>query len=114
LLQFSRAIRFDAVEIRVLDLATLIEVKRRAGRPKDLAVLPVLEATLEERNRGSASSREGYQPRTRLAIWSSVRARMQAMVVRTLKLDSSMWRSARGSPEARPSRRDCSGPLVVN
>jgi hypothetical protein len=56
LLPFSRAIRFDAVEIRVLDLATLIEVKRRAGRPKDLAVLPVLEATLEERNRGSASS----------------------------------------------------------
>ena len=54
LLPFSRAIRFDATEIRVLDLATLIEVKRRAGRPKDLAVLHVLEATLDERDKGRA------------------------------------------------------------
>jgi hypothetical protein len=35
----------------VLDLETLIEVKRRAGRPKDIAALPVLQATLEERQR---------------------------------------------------------------
>jgi len=35
----------------VLDLKTLIEVKRRAGRPKDIAALPVLQATLEERRR---------------------------------------------------------------
>jgi hypothetical protein len=41
----------DGLTIRILDLARLIEVKRRAGRPKDLAQLPVLEATLEERNR---------------------------------------------------------------
>ena len=34
--------------IRVLDLATLIEIKKRAGRPKDLAALPHLEATLRE------------------------------------------------------------------
>jgi hypothetical protein len=34
--------------IAVLDLRTLIEVKRRAGRPKDLAAIPVLEATLDE------------------------------------------------------------------
>jgi hypothetical protein len=52
LLPLTVAIQFDHAEIRVLDLATLIEVKRRAGRPKDLAVLPVLEATLEERDRG--------------------------------------------------------------
>jgi len=32
----------------VLELATLLEVKRRAGRPKDLAVLPFLEATIDE------------------------------------------------------------------
>jgi hypothetical protein len=32
----------------VLALHELIEVKRRAGRPKDLAALPVLEATLDE------------------------------------------------------------------
>ncbi|HEY4395851.1 MAG TPA: hypothetical protein VGP64_17420 [Polyangia bacterium] len=41
----------EGLTIRVLDLPRLIEVKRRAGRPKDLAQLPVLEATLEERNR---------------------------------------------------------------
>lgn len=35
----------------VLDLDTLIDVKRRAGRPKDIAALPVLEATRDERNR---------------------------------------------------------------
>lgn len=34
--------------VRVLELSTLIEVKRRAGRPKDMAVLPFLEATLDE------------------------------------------------------------------
>jgi hypothetical protein len=34
--------------IAVLGLRTLIEVKRRAGRPKDLAAIPVLEATLDE------------------------------------------------------------------
>lgn len=37
--------------VRVLDLATLIEIKRRAGRGKDLAVLPYLEATLDEQRR---------------------------------------------------------------
>lgn len=51
LLPLSRPIALDGAEIRVLDLAILIEIKRRAGRPKDLALLPVLEATLDERNR---------------------------------------------------------------
>jgi hypothetical protein len=37
--------------LRALGLPRLIEVKRRAGRPKDLAVLPVLTATLA-RTRG--------------------------------------------------------------
>jgi hypothetical protein len=37
--------------IKVLDLPALIEIKRRAGRPKDLAAIPVLEATLSERQR---------------------------------------------------------------
>lgn len=41
----------DDRTIDVLDLRTLIEVKRRAGRPKDLAAIPVLEATLDERER---------------------------------------------------------------
>jgi hypothetical protein len=38
----------DGSAIRVLGLRSLIGVKERAGRPKDLAVLPVLRATLEE------------------------------------------------------------------
>lgn len=34
--------------IRVLSLPALIEMKQRLGRPKDLAVLPFLIATLDE------------------------------------------------------------------
>jgi hypothetical protein len=36
-------------EFQVLDLPTLIEVKTKAGRPKDRVVLPILIATLQER-----------------------------------------------------------------
>jgi hypothetical protein len=39
------------LRVRVLALRELIEIKRRAGRPKDLAALPVLESTLEELER---------------------------------------------------------------
>jgi hypothetical protein len=39
--------------VRALDLKTLIEFKEKSGRPKDLAVLPVLRATLDEIERGS-------------------------------------------------------------
>ena len=39
------------LSIHVLDLPTLIEVKTRAGRPKDKLALPLLLATLEERLR---------------------------------------------------------------
>jgi len=46
--------------VRVLTLQALIELKERAGRPKDLAALPVLRATLDETRRqlgrGSRSS----------------------------------------------------------
>jgi len=56
LLPLSRVLAIDAVEIRVLDLGALIDVKRRAGRPKDLALLPVLEATLDERSRAKPLS----------------------------------------------------------
>lgn len=34
--------------IRVLSLPALIDAKQRSGRPKDLAALPVLRATLDE------------------------------------------------------------------
>jgi len=36
------------VQCRVLLLERVIEIKQRAGRPKDLAALPVLRATLDE------------------------------------------------------------------
>lgn len=43
----------DGLAVRVLDLPTLIELKEKAGRPKDLAVLPILRATLAETRRRS-------------------------------------------------------------
>ncbi len=43
----------DGSAIRVLGLRSLIGIKERAGRPKDLAVLPVLRATLDEIDRRS-------------------------------------------------------------
>jgi len=49
LLAFSKELSVgDNVVVRVLELSMLLEVKRRAGRPKDLAVIPFLEATLDE------------------------------------------------------------------
>jgi len=37
--------------VRVLTLPALIDAKERSGRPKDLAALPVLRATLDEQTR---------------------------------------------------------------
>jgi len=37
--------------VRVLSLPALIEAKERAGRPKDIAALPVLRAALDEQTR---------------------------------------------------------------
>src|SRR5450432_1425637 len=54
LLTFTKELAIgENASVRVLDLSTLIEVKRRAGRPKDLAVIPFLEATLDEIRRRS-------------------------------------------------------------
>jgi hypothetical protein len=39
-------------QIQVLDLETLIEVKERLGGEKDIAVLPILRATLRESKKG--------------------------------------------------------------
>jgi hypothetical protein len=41
------------LSVRVLKLPALIAAKERAGRPKDVAALPVLRATLDELNRRS-------------------------------------------------------------
>ena len=38
----------NGLVVHVIDLPTLIELKEKAGRPKDLAALPVLRATLAE------------------------------------------------------------------
>lgn len=39
--------------IRVLSLPALIDAKERSGRPKDVAALPVLRATLDEQEKQS-------------------------------------------------------------
>jgi len=41
----------DEVSLRVLDLPTLVEMKTKAGRPKDRVALPILIATIEERQK---------------------------------------------------------------
>jgi hypothetical protein len=43
----------ENLQVRVLDLATVIQLKEKAGREKDLAVLPVLRRTLEEKKKRS-------------------------------------------------------------
>jgi predicted nucleotidyltransferase len=45
----GRAIEMEVAghTVKVLALPDLIRTKRAAGRPKDLAVLPILEATLQ-------------------------------------------------------------------
>jgi hypothetical protein len=43
----------EGLSVHVIDLPTLIELKEKAARPKDLAVLPVLRATLAEALRRS-------------------------------------------------------------
>ncbi|WP_437578728.1 hypothetical protein [Sorangium sp. So ce887] len=51
LLPHSQLIIDEGRTLRVLDLPTLIAVKAKAGRPKDRMVLPVLIATLQERDK---------------------------------------------------------------
>ena len=49
-----RSVELDVAEglrIRVLDLETLIAIKEEVGGEKDLAVLPVLRRTLEEKRK---------------------------------------------------------------
>lgn len=51
LLAHSEALVDEGRHLRVLDLATLIQVKTKAGRPKDRVMLPLLIATLQERKK---------------------------------------------------------------
>jgi hypothetical protein len=54
LLANSQSVVDEGRMLRVLDLPTLIAVKAKAGRPKDRMVLPILVATLEERDKVKA------------------------------------------------------------
>jgi predicted nucleotidyltransferase len=60
----AKSVRFGGVEIQIAALADIIRSKRAAGRPQDVAVLGLLEKTLEEATRnqkgeaGSAKKRE--------------------------------------------------------
>lgn len=49
----STVLEVAGVPVRVLTLERLIEVKAKLNRPKDRAMLLVLQATLDEKRRGS-------------------------------------------------------------
>jgi len=55
LLPHSQEVEAFGHRFRVVDLATLIRLKRAAGRPKDLEPIAELEALLDERRRLEAS-----------------------------------------------------------
>ena len=59
----ARTVKFDGTKLLVADLSDIIKSKKAAGRPQDLAVLPVLERTLHEETnypkRKARSSEEG-------------------------------------------------------
>jgi hypothetical protein len=44
----SLELELDGRVLRVLQLSELLSIKRRAGRPKDLAAIPYIESTLAE------------------------------------------------------------------
>jgi predicted nucleotidyltransferase len=51
LIPFSDQISLGSKRVNVLGLKKLIEMKEEAGREKDLAVLPLLRRTLEEKQK---------------------------------------------------------------
>ena len=48
LLPASTTLEFEGRTIRVLQLREILAVKKRAGRPKDLAAIPYIESTISE------------------------------------------------------------------
>jgi predicted nucleotidyltransferase len=58
----ASTIEIGGVALRVASLADIIRSKRAAGRPRDLAVLEILEAAREE---GSRPPRPARRPRPR-------------------------------------------------
>lgn len=55
LLPFSTVLEVFGVSCRFVTLEKLIQLKRAAGRPKDLEIIAELQALLEERSKGSTS-----------------------------------------------------------
>jgi predicted nucleotidyltransferase len=56
LLPFTQEVTAFGITCRVVTLERLIQLKRAAGRPKDLEVIAELQALLEERNSGQPPS----------------------------------------------------------
>lgn len=56
-------VQFGDASLPVASLADIIKSKRAAGRPQDLAVLPLLEKTLEESSHHSKSQARSSQER---------------------------------------------------
>jgi hypothetical protein len=63
----ARAVQLavGAVELSVASLEDIVKSKRAAGRPKDYAVLEILEATLDEVQAKANSRGEPRRPRAR-------------------------------------------------
>jgi hypothetical protein len=51
LLEGSVQLELDGRQLRVIGLGELLQIKKRAGRPKDLAGIPYIEATIAELSR---------------------------------------------------------------
>ena len=62
LLSYSIALTVFDTPCRCISLERLIQVKRAAGRPKDLEVIAELQALLEERKQMGSSDQSGQQP----------------------------------------------------
>lgn len=58
LVETSHVVDFQERAVRVLDLRELAAIKERAGRPKDLAVLPLIRATIDELERDTVEEDE--------------------------------------------------------
>jgi predicted nucleotidyltransferase len=59
IIQSTESRQVFGIRVRVLSLTDLIRSKKAAGRPKDLAVIPVLEATLQIIREQAAGYRVG-------------------------------------------------------
>ena len=57
LLPFTQELETFSVRCRFVTLEKLIQLKRAAGRPKDLEAIAELQALLEERQRGTSTGR---------------------------------------------------------